>query len=118
MVSALVISLILVGTLAWWNAARSVTTELHAALDAGERIVRNTVAQLPATSDDPLYIERLVPTFDGNRHIKVGLTKSDNLNLIAATSTMANTSQAPQWFVNVVGVAPETLEIPLPDEAA
>lgn len=116
-ISALLVSLILVGTLAWWNAARSVTTEMHAALEAGGRIVRNTVAQLPATSDDPLYIERLAPAFDGNRHIKVTLRKSDGG--LAITSAMARTGQAaPEWFNNLVGVASETLAVPLPAEAA
>ena len=116
MVSALLISLFLVGTLAWWNAGRSVNTEMHAALDAGARSVRNTIAQLPATSDDPLYIERLIPTFDGSRHIKAILVKSDGVT--AATSAMADTHPAPAWFVDLVGVAPESLEISLPPEAA
>lgn len=116
MVSALLISLILVGTLAWWNAARSVTTEMHAALDAGARIVRNSVAQLPATSDDPLYIERLIPAFDGNRHVGATLVKTDGGN--AASSTMAQTGGAPEWFARLVGVAPERQEIPLPPDTA
>jgi two-component system sensor histidine kinase UhpB len=116
MVSALLISLILVGTLAWWNAGRSVTTELHAALNAGERTVRNTIAQLPATSDDPLYIERLVPIFDGNRHIRLELIKDDGR--AATASTMTATGQAPPWFITLVGVAPEGLTIDLPAEAA
>ena len=116
-IAALLVSLILVGTLAWWNAARSVTTEMRAALDAGGRIVGNTIAQLPATSDDPLYIERLAPAFEGNRHIKVTLRKSDGGADV--TSTMAKSGQStPEWFNELVGVVPETLEIPLPAEAA
>lgn len=115
-IAALLVSLVLVGTLAWWNAARSVTTEMHAALDAGGRIVRNTISQLPATSDDPLYIERLAPAFDGNRHIKVTLRKSDGG--AAITSAMARTGQTPpEWFNNLIGVTSETLAIPLPAEA-
>ncbi|MBY0509920.1 MAG: HAMP domain-containing protein [Rhodospirillaceae bacterium] len=116
MVAALLISLVLVGTLAWWNAARSVNTEMHAAMDAAERVVRTTIAQLPATSDDPLYIERLIPAFDGNRHIKAVLVKSDGL--AAATSAMASTGAPPSWFTRAVGVAPEIRDIPLPPEAA
>jgi two-component system sensor histidine kinase UhpB len=116
MVSALLISLLLVGTLAWWNAARSVNTELHAALDAGERIVRGTVAQLPATRDNLLYLERLIPVFDGNRHVKVALLSDGDV--LAATSTMARTGQAPQWFATLVGVAPERRDVVLPEAAA
>lgn len=116
MVSALLISLVLVGTLAWWNAGRSVNTEMHAALDAAERFVRATIAQLPATSDDPLYIERLIPAFDGNRHIKAVLVTSDGLP--AAASVMAVSAAPPGWFTRLVGVAPQVLDIPLPAEAA
>jgi two-component system sensor histidine kinase UhpB len=89
---------------------------MHAALDAGERIVRNTIAQLPATRDDPLYIERLIPAFDGNRHIKAMLVKTDGGT--GAASTMAGTGAPPSWFTRMVGVAPETVDIPLPPEAA
>jgi two-component system, NarL family, sensor histidine kinase UhpB len=116
MISALLISLVLVGTLAWWNAARSVNTEMHAAMDAAQRIVRATIAQLPATSDDPLYIARLIPAFDGNRHIKAVLVKTDGLP--AATSAVAVSGAPPRWFTQLVGVAPEVLDIPLPAEAA
>lgn len=115
MISALLISLLLVGTLAWWNAARSVNTELHAALAASERIVLSTIAQLPATRDNLLYLERLIPIFDGNRHVKVALWNDDGA---AATSTMAHTNPAPRWFARLVGVAPEQRDVALPDAAS
>jgi two-component system, NarL family, sensor histidine kinase UhpB len=115
MVSALLISLVLVGTLAWWNAGRSVTTEMRAALDAAARTVRATVAQLPSTRDGPLYVERLIPAFDGNRHIKAVLMKDDGLP--AAASAMAASGAPPRWFTQLVGVAPEEVDIPLPAEA-
>jgi len=116
MAAALLVSLVMVGTLAWWNATRSVTTEMHAALEAGARAVRNTIAQLPATSDDLLYIERLIPSFDGNRHVKAVLIGADGVML--ETSAMAKTGGAPAWFVRFIGIPPESIDIALPPDTA
>lgn len=115
-IAALVISLIFAGTMAWWNAARSVATEMHAAIDAGTRIVRNTIEQLPATQDDPRYIERLLAVFDGNRHLRAALVDTNNVE--HASSLTDSAPSAPLWFENLINVTPETSRIPLPQEAA
>jgi hypothetical protein len=45
--AVLIVSLVLGGALACWHAARSVETELNAAIGVGEHSVENAMIQLP-----------------------------------------------------------------------
>jgi two-component system sensor histidine kinase UhpB len=113
---ALLLSLTLGGALVWWQAVGSVETELKAALAVSQRTVNNTVAHLPATNDHKLYLEQLIATFDGNRHVRATLTEANGqAAVISAMSTPEN--PVPSWFVRVVGVDPEIVTIGLPADA-
>jgi two-component system sensor histidine kinase UhpB len=100
---ALLLGLSAMGTLACWQARRSVTHEMHVALEAADRVVDNALLSLPGAGADA-YLIRLVGSFDGNRHVRVRLIKgADTL----ATSQGAPYEAAPAWFVRLLGIPME-----------
>ena len=54
------------------HARASVDNEMRKALEASDRIVDNALLSLPRDGEDA-YLERLVQSFDDNRHVRVAL---------------------------------------------
>ena len=108
--SVLVLSLAFGGTIVWWNAKRSVQTEMHSAFTVARQLIETSLAGL-ATSDDPRRdLERLVASFRGNRHLRVVLT-GDADAVAAPTAEMPPVGKVPVWFACFVGAEPETIRI-------
>lgn len=111
--AVLVVSLLLGGALACWHAARSVETELRAAMDVGEHSVENAMTQLPQAQDPGQELTRLINTFDGDRHVlAVLLNGRGEPALISSLAIPAR--PVPDWFVRLLGVAPRVLRFPIP----
>src|SRR6188472_2310037 len=71
-VLALLLSLSMLAVVALGHARTSVDNEMRMALEASDRIVDNALLSLPRADEDA-YLERLVRSFDDNRHVRVGL---------------------------------------------
>src|SRR5271163_1113288 len=69
----LVVSLAGGSVLVGWHAARSVRTELRAALDVGAKTIRNGIDRAAGTDDGASWLRQLVATFNGNRHVRATL---------------------------------------------
>ena len=109
----LIVSLVLGGALACWHAARSVETELGAAIDVGAHSVENALAQLPRAQDPGQELTRLIGTFDGDRHVLAVLL--DGRGEPALISSLAIPARpVPDWFVRLLGVTPRVLRFPIP----
>jgi len=109
----LIVSLALGGALACWHAARSVETELQAALKVGEHSVENAINQLPQAQDAGQELARLIGTFDGDRHVlAVLLNGRGEPALISSLAPPAR--PVPDWFVRLLGVSPRVLRFHLP----
>ncbi len=97
LVAAIVLALLLSfaagAGLAAWQAARSVRTELTAALDGAR-------ASAAAAMPDAGELARIVASFDGNRHIRAAL--HDASGRIVAASTPAAAGAAPRWFLTAI----------------
>lgn len=110
--AALILSLAGASTLAWWNASNSIETELRAALETSESVVRAAVRTLPNDSDPSLYLGQLVATFDGNRHVQAELTNIEERTLVM--SAIAHPQHpAPAWFFGFIDAAAETIRFPV-----
>jgi hypothetical protein len=70
----LAVSLAIDGTIVFFNASRSVQTEMRSALQVGEQIVKSALKLLPELTDRRRGLEELVAAFNGNRHLRVSLT--------------------------------------------
>ena len=109
----LVVSLALGGMLACWHAARSVETELQAALEVGQHSVENAMGELPQAQNPGQELARLIGTFDGDRHVlAVLLNGRGEPALISSLAIPAR--PAPDWFIRLLGVTPHVLRFPLP----
>jgi two-component system sensor histidine kinase UhpB len=99
-VMALLLSLSVLGVVALHHARASVDNEMSMALEAGDRIVDNALLSLPEDGEDA-YLERLVRSFDGNRHLRVALV--EDTREIAA-SHLANPDPVPGWYQRLLEI--------------
>ncbi len=93
-VLALFLSLSVLGMVACWHARASVDNEMGMALEAGDRIVDNALLSLPPAGEDA-YLERLVKSFDDNRHVRVALIEGGRE---IAQSHLAPPDPVPGWY--------------------
>jgi two-component system sensor histidine kinase UhpB len=110
---ALMVSLLLGGALACWHAARSVASEMQAALEVGDHAIRNALDHSGESGDRRGDLDRLIRTFDGDRHVLVILLDGAN-DPIEVSSPAPPRHDVPEWFVHLLGVAPQLEQIPIP----
>ncbi len=110
--AVLLISLALGSVIAYSNARRSVRTEMHTALAVGRQTVENAIARLPKLDDPSRDLDRLVASFDGNRHLRVRLSGEVSASAVPPTDRSAFGGM-PAWFVGLIGVASQTQRIPV-----
>jgi two-component system, NarL family, sensor histidine kinase UhpB len=109
---ALVVSLALGGAAAWVNASRSVRTEMRSALLVGRQTIESGIERLQQTLDPSLALDKLVASFEGNRHLRVRF--AGQAGAVAAPVVESPIFGAmPTWFVRVIGVVPITDRIPI-----
>jgi two-component system, NarL family, sensor histidine kinase UhpB len=99
-VLALLLSLSVLGVVACWHARASVDNEMAMALEAGDRIVDNALLSLPRGGEET-YLERLVRSFDGNRHIRVALMEHGH-EVVA--SQLAAPDAVPLWYQRLLEI--------------
>jgi len=99
-VLALVLSLSVLGVVALRHARTSVDNEMRKALEASDRIVDNALLSLPQDGRDG-YLERLVRSFDDNRHVRVALTE-DGREI--AASHIAGSEPVPAWYQRLLEI--------------
>jgi two-component system sensor histidine kinase UhpB len=100
---ALVLSLSVLGVVACWHARRSVDNEMRMALEASDRIVDNALLSIPASGVDT-YLQRLVRSFDDNRHVRVALVENGRP---LATSRVAQADPVPGWYQRLLEIPVE-----------
>jgi two-component system sensor histidine kinase UhpB len=97
---ALVLSLSLLGVVALGHARASVDTEMRKALEASDQIVDNALLSLPRDGQD-VYLERLVRSFDDNRHVRVALLEGGRE---IAASRLAKPEPVPGWYQRLLEI--------------
>jgi two-component system sensor histidine kinase UhpB len=93
-VLALLFSLSVLAVVALGHARTSVDNEMRMALEAGDHIVDNALLSLPRDDKDS-YLERLVKSFDGNRHVRVALIEAGRET---TASELAPPDPVPDWY--------------------
>jgi two-component system, NarL family, sensor histidine kinase UhpB len=105
-------SLALGGTLACFNARRSVEAEMRSALAVGRQTVALAVAGLDRSDDPTGDLERLVASFRDNRHLRASLSNRQSTEVVPRREA-ASLSAAPRWFERLIGVRPSRLQVPV-----
>jgi two-component system sensor histidine kinase UhpB len=111
----MIVSLALGGAIACFDASRSVHTEMRMALAVGERTARNALGSLTRSSDLRRELEHLILTFNGDRNVQATLVDAAGPvpGLIATSIVSEPPDKAPDWFLRLLGLAPETTRIPV-----
>jgi len=97
---ALLLSLSVLGVVALGHARASVDNEMRKALEASDRIVDNALLSLPGQGQDA-YLQRLVKSFDDNRHVRVILLEGGQE---IAGSRPAAPDPVPRWYRHLLEI--------------
>lgn len=110
--TVLAVSLAAEGIIVFFNASRSVQTEMNSALHVGEQIIRGALAHLQESADPSHTLEDLVARFKGNRHVRVSLT-GEAAATAKPSSEASRLGAVPAWFSRLLGIAPIALSLPV-----
>jgi two-component system, NarL family, sensor histidine kinase UhpB len=108
----LIASLLSDGIIAYANASRSVRTEMRAAFMVGRQTIASTLDRIHNGSEPSRALDELVASFQGNRHLLVWHI-GGAAAVAAPVSEKSRFGHAPTWFIRLIGVAPETEQIPV-----
>jgi len=117
-VLALILSLGFGGAIACWNASRLAQTEMRTVLALGEQKVRHALGDLSRSDNRRQYLEHLITAFNGDRYLRATLLRvgddSGRSRELIATSTLDEPLyRVPEWFLQLLGLTPETMRIPI-----
>jgi two-component system sensor histidine kinase UhpB len=117
-VLALILSLGFGGAIACWNASRLAQTEMRTVLALGEQKVRHALGDLSRSDNRRQYLEHLITAFNGDRYLRATLLRvgddSGRSRELIATSTLDEPLyRVPEWFLELLGLTPETMRIPI-----
>lgn len=108
---ALALSLACGSGLAWFNASRSVQTEMDSALQVARQSIESGIETAAAAPGWRRDLDRLVASFDGNRHVRVALSGDDIVARPPVEAPAIGT--VPAWFESAIGVPPAVVHIPV-----
>jgi two-component system, NarL family, sensor histidine kinase UhpB len=103
------------GTVAWWEAARQVRTEMRAAITGAERVAQTAVGDSSYGAPQHERLQRLIREFDGSRHIQAALVDRQHRTTLSSKLEVPAT-RVPEWFRFLLDTGPEVSRIDLPPE--
>jgi len=115
---ALIVSLGLGGAIACWDGSRQARTEMRTVFAVDEQKVRHALGDLSRSGNRREYLEHLITAFNGDRYVRASLVlagdDSGRTPKLIATSTVDEPLyKVPEWFLLLLGLAPETVRIPV-----
>lgn len=110
-------SLVLGSALVWWNAAREVDTEMRAAINVGERTVRNGLDEAHRAANPLRRLTMLVGELDGDRHLRATLLGPSGA-VLARSRPLPPADAPPSWFYHLLAYPPQTRLLALPGPLA
>lgn len=117
-IAALLIASLLVGSyLKYRQALSKIELEMSSAISVAEHGVRDAVIQ---TMPGPMSfheIERIVTSYNGNRHVRANYIIQDGTEALQSRPRVSETP-APLWLMNLLAVPPHTATIDLPGTSA
>lgn len=109
----LLASLICGGVLIYWHAVSKVAEEMTAALNVGERTLRNGVADMERLTSPPQDLATLVKSLDGDRHLRATLIAPHGA-VLARSTPLRSSEPAPEWFYRLLAHNPTASRITVP----
>jgi two-component system sensor histidine kinase UhpB len=110
----LLVALAIGGVLACRQAKKSVQTEMDAALAGGSLVAHQSLA-MQGRAPTAQYIQPLVRSFDGQRHLQAILRIGGKER--ARSRIAPYPAGVPEWFTALIDVPSRTLKIPAPSQS-
>jgi len=100
---ALVLALCLVGggVLTYWYGLRKIDLEMTSAIDVASSSVSDALSTLAAGSDANAQVQRIISSFDGDRHVVARLV-SPNGTVIKASRLQKPADPPPRWLYGLL----------------
>ncbi|MDX2259243.1 MAG: histidine kinase [Hyphomicrobiaceae bacterium] len=95
------------------TAGAKLETEMTSAVRIAARITERALENIGPPFTGPEVIERLIATYDGDRHVRAVLIGPHGV-LLAASTAQAPETPAPAWFVDLLDVPPKFKIVELP----
>ncbi|MEQ1651917.1 MAG: HAMP domain-containing protein, partial [Hyphomicrobium sp.] len=110
----LVASLLGGGLLTYWHGIRKIDLEMSSAISVGENALRDAVLPLLPGPITTSQIERIVSSFDGDRHLRAVLISDDGSTALESR-VRPPADPAPRWLSRLLTGPPRTTELHLPE---
>jgi two-component system sensor histidine kinase UhpB len=110
----LLASLVFGGSIALWDAARQVETEMRSAIAVAERIAQAAMADPSGGVNQRDRLAHLVRQFDDNRHVRAMVIDRQNRVVLASRPAPPST-RIPHWFRRILDREPMVARLKLPD---
>jgi two-component system sensor histidine kinase UhpB len=78
------VCLLLGGVLTYWTSLRKVETEMSSAIEVGNSTVGDALASIAISGDPLTYLQRVIGSFDGDRHVVARLVAPDGTTKITS----------------------------------
>jgi two-component system sensor histidine kinase UhpB len=119
---ALIASLGIGGAIACWNGGTLARAEMRTVLAGSEQKVRHALGGLSQSDDPRQYLEHLIDAFNGDRYVRASAVLAGDdfgrtLEPVAISALDESLDKVPEWFLLLLGLAPETIRIPVTVDA-
>src|SRR4051794_1839383 len=112
---ALVLALCLAagGALTYWTGLRKIELEMSSAIEVGASSVSDALSGLNESTDPSAQLQRVISSFDGDRHVIARLVAPDG-TVTQASRLMTPPDPAPAWLYALLAgpVHQRTFELP------
>lgn len=117
-IAALLIASLLVGSyLKYRQALAKIELEMSSAISVAEHTVRDAVGQVPPGKMTFHEVERIVTSFNGDRHVRAEYIIQDGSVAVQSRPRLSETP-APHWLLNLLAVPPHRATIAVADNSA
>jgi two-component system sensor histidine kinase UhpB len=115
---ALVLALCLIGggALNYWYGLRKIDLEMSSAIEVAGSAVGDALSTISPGADVRLQVDRIITSFDGDRHIVARLVAADG-NVINASRLEKPTDPSPRWLYRMLEGVPRERSFNLPPAA-
>lgn len=113
---ALVLALCLVagGALTYWHGLRKIDLEMSSAIEVGSSAVGDALSTIGTSADAGVQVQRLVSSFDGDRHVVARLVAPDG-SVVRTSRLMPPADPPPRWLYWLLSGSSRTRTFEMPE---
>ena len=113
---ALVLALCLVagGALTYWHGLRKIDLEMSSAIEVGSSAVSDALSTIGTSTDTGVQVQRLVSSFDGDRHVVARLVAPDG-SVVRTSRLVPPADPPPRWLYWLLSGTSRTRTFEMPE---